>query len=74
VTHLDQNALDLVQADGTVGAVIELGRVQRLMVRNLLRMFDCTAILQIGSNSGSPERMAAGRLGQSRLSGDADRS
>ena len=63
----DKNPLDLVQADGIVGAVIELGRARRLVVCDLLRMLDCTTVLQICGNAGSPERVAAGRVRQSSL-------
>jgi hypothetical protein len=44
---LDQDALDLIQADGIIGAVIELGRARRLVVGDLLRMFYCTTILEV---------------------------
>lgn len=35
---LDQNSLDIVQADGIVGAVLQLGRARRFMIRFLLRV------------------------------------
>ena len=60
----DQNPLDLIQADGIMRAVIQLGRARRLVIRYLLSVFNCTTILQVGGNAGSPKRMAAGRLGQ----------
>ena len=69
VSTLDQNALDLIQTDGIVGALIQLGRAGRLVVRDLLRMLNGTTILQIGRNTGDPEGMAAGRGGQSGLPG-----
>jgi hypothetical protein len=37
VTPLDQDALALILADRIAGAIIELGRAQRLVDRNLLR-------------------------------------
>jgi hypothetical protein len=75
----DQNPLDarnsgagsLIQADRIVGAVIQLGRARRLMIRNLLSVLDCTTILQVRRNAGSPEGMAAGRVRQSSLPGAA---
>ena len=41
----NQNPLDLVQTDGIAGAVIQLGRARRLVVRDLLRVFNCTTVL-----------------------------
>jgi hypothetical protein len=49
---LNENPLDLVQADGVVGAVIQLRRARRLVVRDLLRMLNCTTILQVRRNAG----------------------
>ena len=34
----DQNPLDLIQADGIIGAVIQLRRTRRLVIRGLLRV------------------------------------
>jgi hypothetical protein len=52
---LDKDAFDLIQADRVIRAIIQLGRppcrwqagqgARRLMVRNLLRMLDCTIVL-----------------------------
>jgi hypothetical protein len=39
------------------------------MVRDLLRVLDGTTILQVGSDAGRPERVAAGRARQSSLPG-----
>jgi len=47
---LGQDALDLIQADSIVGAVIQHGRARRLGGRNLLRMLNCTTILQISGD------------------------
>jgi hypothetical protein len=59
----------LVQPDRITGAVIELGRARRLaegprerMVRDLLRVLDCTTVLQVGGDAGSAEGVAAGRV------------
>jgi hypothetical protein len=49
---LNENPLDLVQADGVVGAVIQLRRARRLVVRDLLRMLNCTTILKVRRNAG----------------------
>ena len=35
VSTLDQDTLDLIQADGIIGTVIELGRVRRLVICDL---------------------------------------
>jgi hypothetical protein len=42
----DEDALDLSQADRIVGAVIELRRARRLVVGDLLTVFNCTTILE----------------------------
>jgi hypothetical protein len=72
---LDQDALDLIRADGIAGAVVQLGRARRLVVGDLepaalcgLRMLDCITILQIGRGVRVPEPMIARRLGPSGLS------
>jgi len=67
----DKNPLDLIQADRIAGAVIELGGARRLMRRNLLCVFNCTTVLEVGGNARSPERVAAGRVRQSSLPGAA---
>ena len=62
----DQNAFDarnsgagsLIQADRVIGAIVELGRARRLVVRDLLRIFDCTTILQVHRNASCPGRYA----------------
>jgi hypothetical protein len=51
MASLDQDALDLIQADGIVGPVIKLGRARRLVVRDLLRVLNCTTILQVRRNA-----------------------
>src|SRR5512146_1689658 len=48
---LDDDALDLIQADGIVGAIIELGRARGFVVSYLLRMLNCTTVLQIGGDA-----------------------
>jgi hypothetical protein len=53
----DKNPLHLIQADGIVGPVIDLRHARRLVVgdrrsRNLLRMLNCTTILQVGGDAG----------------------
>ena len=63
--QLNEDALDLIQADRIIGAVIQLGRARRLVVRDLLSVLNCTTILEVSGNARcSPERMAAGRRGQ----------
>jgi hypothetical protein len=67
----DQNPLDarnsgagsLIQADRAIGAIAELGRARRIVVRDLLCMLDCTTVLQVGRNASSSEGVATGRLG-----------
>ncbi len=51
----DENALDLIQADGVVGAIVELGRARGFVVSGLLCTLYCTAILQVGGNARSPD-------------------
>ena len=55
----DENALDLIQADGIVGAIIELGRARGFVVSYLLRMLNCTTVLQIGGDASCTKSMAA---------------
>lgn len=57
--RLDQDPLDLIQADCIIGAVIELRRTRRLVIRDLLRMLDCTTVLQIGGDENRAEVAAA---------------
>ena len=66
--------IDLIQADGIAGAVIQLGCTRRLavgplqrVVRDLLRMLNCTTILEVGGDARRAEGVAAGRLRQSSL-------
>ena len=42
---LNENPFDLIQPDDSVGAVIELGCARRLMIRDLVRVLNCTAAL-----------------------------
>src|SRR5450759_4839554 len=63
----DKNPLDLIQANGIIGAIVELRRARRLVVRDLLRILNCTTVLEVGSDASGPEGMTAGRLGQPRL-------
>src|SRR5450759_112642 len=65
----DKNPLDLIQANGIIGAIVELRRARRLVVRDLLGMLNCTTILQVGGDSGGPEGVAARRPGQPSLPG-----
>ena len=46
----DQDPLNLIQADRIAGAVIQHGGGRRLVGRNLLRMLNCTTILQISGD------------------------
>ena len=57
----DKNPFYLIQTDRIVGAVIELGRARRLVVRDLLGVLNCTTVLQVGRNASSSVSMAAGR-------------
>jgi len=43
--RLDQDTLDLIEADRIVGAIIELGRARGFVVGYLLSVFDCATIL-----------------------------
>jgi hypothetical protein len=67
----DENPLDLIQPDGIIGAIIELGRARRFVIRNLeptapygLCMFNYTTVRQVGGDAGGPEGMATGCLRQ----------
>jgi hypothetical protein len=54
----NQNPLDLIQADGIVGAVVQLSCGRRLVTRDLLGVLNCATVLQVGSDAGSPKRVA----------------
>jgi hypothetical protein len=57
----NEDSLDLIQPDSIVGPIIQLGRARRLVVGDLLRVLDCTTVLQVRRNACGPERMATGR-------------
>jgi hypothetical protein len=64
---LNTDALDLVQSDRVAGAVTQLGRARRLMVRDLLFVLNRTTILRRAGNRSGSEGMAAGRVRRSGL-------
>jgi len=55
----DGNALDLVERDLVRGAIVELGRARRLVSGDLLRVFQRTAVFEVGGDAGGAERVAA---------------
>jgi hypothetical protein len=70
VITLDQDPLNarntgagsLIQTDGIVGAVIKLRRARRLVIRHLLRVLNCTTILQVRGDGGSRFDLNSNRL------------
>jgi hypothetical protein len=58
--YLRINSLDLVEGNLILGAIIEFRGTRRLMRRDLLRVLQRAAVLQIGSNSGCSKSMTAG--------------
>jgi hypothetical protein len=57
----DKNPLHPIQADGIAGAIIQLGRARRLVVGNLLRVLNCTTVLNIVGVAGSAENCGSPR-------------
>jgi hypothetical protein len=55
----DWNALDLIELDLIVGAVIELRRSRAFVRRHRLRVFKRDSSFEKGGDAGRPERMAA---------------
>lgn len=56
--RLNRDPLDLVWRDLVVGSIVEIGRSQRLVRRDLLRVFERSAILEVGGDAGGAERVA----------------
>ena len=56
---LNRNALDLIQRDRIVGAVIELGGARALMCGHRLRVLESAAGLEVGGDAGRAEDVAA---------------
>jgi hypothetical protein len=56
---LDRDSLYLVERDFVIVSVIKLGRPRRFMVRDLLRDFEFSAVLQIRRDAGRAEGMIA---------------
>lgn len=57
----DSNALDLVQGQFVVGAVVELGGAGRFVRGNLLGLLDGAAVLQVRRDAGRAEGVATRR-------------
>jgi hypothetical protein len=51
----NQDALDLVQANLVVAAVIELGRARRGMIGDHRGLLQRAAVLEVGRDAGGPE-------------------
>src|SRR5712671_5010105 len=70
---LKPDALNLVLGEPLLGAVVELGRTRALMRRHFLRVFEHTAIGEVGGNPGRAKCMAPDRRGDAgRLRAAAD--
>jgi len=55
----NRNPLDFVERDLVLPAVVEFGRPRRFVVRDLLRDFEFTAVLQIRRDGGRAEGVIA---------------
>src|ERR1700730_6442736 len=66
---LNRNALDLIQRDRIVGAVIELGGARALMCGHRLRVLESAAGLEVGGDAGRAENVAAELALEAGLSG-----
>lgn len=58
-SHLDQDALNLIQAYIITAAIVELGGSGRRMIGNIGSFFKRSAILEIGSDPRGTERVIA---------------
>jgi hypothetical protein len=73
--YLDQDALDLIEGELIVAAVVEPRRAGALMVGHLLRDFQLAAVAQVLGDAGRAERVTAdlrrdaGDLARGRSSG-----
>jgi hypothetical protein len=66
---LEFDSFDLIERNLVFCSIVELRRPWRLMRRNLLRVFECSAVLKISGNTSRAESMAAGGVGQGGLPG-----
>jgi len=59
----DRDPFDLVERDFIAGPVVELCRPWGLVSGDRLRVLDRAPVLKVGSDPGSPEGVAARRVG-----------
>ena len=50
----DRYPLDLVECEFVLGAVVELGGARALVSRDLLRLLDRPAVLEVGGDANGP--------------------
>ena len=62
--HSDRNPLHLIQRDLIPSPIIQLGRPRAFMRGDRLRVFDCSTILEVGSDARGSEGVAAGGVGE----------
>ena len=70
--ELQNDALDLVERDLIVAAIVELGRARALMRRHLLGVLEETAVEQIDGDAGRPKAVAAEPSEEAGRAGAAD--
>src|SRR6266851_444671 len=58
--------LDFVEGNLILGAIVQLGRARRFVRRDLLRMLERSAVLNVGRDAGRAECVTAGGVGQGR--------
>jgi hypothetical protein len=59
---LDDDPLDLIEADLVTLAIVELRRARRHMICHRACLFECAGVLRIGGDPGRPKAVVA-RLG-----------
>ena len=57
--QLNRDPLDFIQSNLVLPTVVELRRARRLVVGDVLRGFERALVLQVGGNTGRPERMVS---------------
>ena len=63
-TALDLDSFYFFERQFLTGAIVELGRAGRFVIRDSLGVLQCATVLQIGRNSGGPKCMTARGVGK----------
>ena len=63
--QLNRNFFDLVERDAVAGAVVELGRSRAFVGGDLLGLFECPAVFEVGGDASSSECVITNRCRKS---------